>query len=453
MLTIILLHPTPDGKFSVGLQVDYELNISTGFAAMLFQMSYLPPKSRDSADVTIAANVDASSQLPAPPLDSVLTTLFAKNWPNITSTSIPMFDSMKGFAFSGLSVGIGPGPKTNGFSISAQVTEFSILADPSLILQNAHMTLGYQGSWQNGQLDAELVFAKKYIFHALFALPTDSKSAKLEFENINDKFTLNELVTLIKLGGLTKVPIIDYKILGAICVDHVFIEFHYDKGKLSIASLGARVAWTASLGFVSMLPTSSLLVGWQQDPLASIPSVAGAAGDLVTDNHWTIQWEGPMTRNWHLTADIRLSNIKSQGTFGIVSGRLLNSSGDITAGDLTNALTPDNGKPSTLWNMTVPQNIKQVITLTGCVVNVAVGNVAIFGVVAEVPRGFKGSSTAALVVRPVAPPGFFSSTSVSWSFALAVSIKDFTFTDLLLDSDLSKKVDGALVRHCQSNKL
>ena len=448
-LAVILRHPTSGASFNIGLKLEYKLNISAEYADMLFQMTYWRLKgdtapSNNIHRLMLAVRSDRSHGLPPPSIGSVLYKLFGLSWTNVTA-AIPILGVLtESIIVHELSVEIGSEAIISGFSITAQVTELSIFTNPLLVLQNADLTLSYNDASWAGQLAAQLVIANKYRFQALFVLPTQAGPGTLEFENVDDDFTFGELVNLIDPSiDLRMVPLIGGDTLSTICPDRLSVQFEYINSTLSIVSFDVGLTWEQSLGNISMI-SNSLVVQWQKEALVSVPSVAGPTGDSIAHNNWTIRWEGAMSPSWHISAGLQLSNIEvspqTQRRYSVVSGALLNTSADFTAGDLANSLaTNSDGSQSTIWQDIMPHNVMSVFTIRRCALNFAMGDESILGVAAEASWGSSGRGIAALIIQKL------DSSSFPWAFAFTISAQNFQFSSLLTDSTLASTVDDALV--------
>jgi hypothetical protein len=447
-LAVILRHPTSGASFSIGLKLEYNFNISAEYADMLFQMTYW----RLGGDTTPSDNIhrlmltvrsDPSNSLPPPSIGSMLNKL-GSSWTNVTA-AIPILGVLtESIVVHELSVEIGPKAVISGFSITAQVIELSIFINPSLVLQNADLTLSYDGASWAGQIAAQLVIANKYRFQALFILPTQVGPGTLEFENVDDDFTFGELVNLIDPSlDLRMVPLIGGDTLSTIRLDRLSVQFEYISSSLTIVSFNLVLTWPQSLGNISMI-SNSLVVRWQKKALVSVPSVAGPSGDSIAHNNWTIRWEGAMSPSWHISAGLQLSNIEvspqTQRRYTVVSGALLNTSGDFTAGDLANSLaTNSDGGQSTIWQDIMPNDVTSVFTIRRCALNIAMCDESILGVAAEASWGSSGCGVAALLIQKL------DSSSFPWAFAFTISVKNFQFSSLLTDSTLASMIDNALV--------
>ncbi|KAA1478240.1 hypothetical protein DENSPDRAFT_662235 [Dentipellis sp. KUC8613] len=244
---------------------------------------------------------------------------------------------------------------------------------------------------------------------------------------------------------LKSVPIVGDSV-ATVRLDSGRIQIDVVDNALAITSFEIDLAWGQQA--VGQLNTSAshLVIGWQKAALQNVASVAGPAGTATVSNHWTVRWEGIISENWHLSADLQYSNIQVSESAKatdllVVSGAVLNTAGDLQAGELTNVLTSSADKKNTLWQDTLPRNVGSTFTLRQCAINCALGGGTLIGVAAQASWGLNGRGTAALIVQKIENP---SETSGRWAFALAIGVQNFRFSDILSDSQLATMVDNAL---------
>ncbi|KAA1478245.1 hypothetical protein DENSPDRAFT_662450 [Dentipellis sp. KUC8613] len=452
-LSVILLQPKTS-PFAVALELDYSLNIAPEYSDIHFRLSYWPNKGTSAQRMSVSLLVDPMAALPPPTLDAVLSKFFSKSWQDITA-AFPLLGSLtEAISMTEASLEIGKNCTTTAFSIGAKVLDLAVLSQPSLILENADLSLQYSGNVWTGQLTAQLLFANKYRSVATLILPTKHAAGSLEFRNLDEDFTFGKMVSQIDSAiDVTSVPIVGSSI-ASVRLDSGRIQLETVNDALTITSFEIDMAWGQQS--VAQLNTSAsrLIIGWQKTALLNVPSVAGAADTAAVSNHWTVHWEGSISDNWHLSADLQYSNIRlsddaknAKGAEGtellVVSGAILNIAGDLRAGDLTDVLTSSADKQSALWKGTLPQNVGSNFSLRQCALNCALGKNTTVGVAAQASWGQSGRGTAALVVQRVEDS---SQTGSPWAFALAIGVQNFRFADILSDSQLAAMVDSALSR-------
>lgn len=231
-------------------------------------------------------------------------------------------------------------------------------------------------------------------------------------------------------------------VISTACINSAIFEISLAGNTPSITAFQVNVVWgKCSVGPINT-SASQLCISWQKTALQSVPCVAGPATTAAVSNHWMINWEGPITNSWHLSADLQYSNIQTDpdnsSQLLVASGAILNIVGNVEAAPLVDTITSTNDMPDTFWELTIPHNVRTQFTLRQCAVNCALGPATVMGVAAEVKWGAAGSGTAALLIQRV-------NDNSPWAFALAISVSNFYFSDLLIDSQLASMIDQVFV--------
>ncbi|KAF8644531.1 hypothetical protein AX16_008407 [Volvariella volvacea WC 439] len=450
-VTVVIQKPRTN--FAVGLQVDYQLVIDASHSRLDLRMAYWPMKSRsgNSNRLSVSLSTNPTSTLPAPSLSDILNKFTNTSW-NDVKEAIPLLGTVTDtISIVDASLDIDNAKRVAGFSITARIQNLTILSQPSLVIEKADVIILYNGSSWSGRLESQILFAGRFNCAVLLSLPCQNTPGALEFRNLSDDFTFGELVKQISSDiDLNTIPIVGGSILSSLRLGYVSIALAYVESKLAITSFGVELTWGNQL--IGQLNTfgNRLRVQWQRTPLNNVPSIKGPETTIATGNAWSLQWEGAMSANWHLTATIQYSNIDVENTSHkllVVSGEILNLAGIVQAQDLVNGWTGSSSggsvTPSTVWQDTIPKNVTPSFTLRRCATNcVPLGEQAAFGIAAEATWGEKGRGTAVIIVQK----SLNTQTGSQWGFTVALGVVGFRFTDLVQDSALAKMIDDAIIK-------
>ncbi|KAG8769661.1 hypothetical protein FRC12_004823, partial [Ceratobasidium sp. 428] len=452
-VTVALVRPKPRSPFAIGLQLDYALDVEPNRAKLLFQMSYWPIKGlQNSYRTSVGFRSDDESELPPASIDDVLAKIAGLSWKQVTD-SIPALGSVtKAISITQGSLAIDSAKTVSGFSIQARIQDLVLLSSPSLKVEAAGLIVDYNGTSWNGRFASRFLFADKFNCAAEVVLPSVNTTGRISFQNLDDGLTTGELAKAINPSiDLATVPIIGGSFLAHLRLEQAAIEVAYAEGTHFISSFLVGLNWDPH--DIGQLKTSynQLSISWHKgSPARPIPSIegSGASEEIAgTGSTWEVNWEGILFTDWHLSAILRRSSLKTTGgeskSVTILSGAIVDSAGRIQSGSLVNsfASTPD-GSSDSLWSQTVPSHVTSSFELKQCAVSLALGDdIQTFGVGARATWGKAAEGTGLVIVERL-------KTSVAakskWGFAFAISVSNFRFSDFVTNSSLVQAIDDVL---------
>ncbi|KAG9124566.1 hypothetical protein FRC07_011106 [Ceratobasidium sp. 392] len=432
-LTVALLKPKTGSSFTVGLQLDYALDVDTNHAKLLFRMSYWPIKGlANSHHTSVGFQSDNKSGLPPPSINDVLVKFTNTTWAQVTN-SIPVLGSItKAISITQGLLGIDDGKKISGFLIRAQIRNLTLLSSPSLIIEAAELVVDYNGASWNGRFTSEFLLTDNFRFVAEIVLPSVNLPGSVSFKNLDDHFTCGELVKAIDPSiDLSTVPIVGGELLASLRLDRASLEITYADGKHFIS--GFMIALTWGDQDVGYLKTSKndISISWRKDG---------------TGSTWVVDWEGVLYTDWHLSASLQRSTIKpDEGpskSVIILSGAVLDPISRIQSSSLIDSFTSSSPTSGSSWEQTVPKNVTGSFQLKESSVILVIGSESQnFAVSARATWGKGGEGIGLIMVNRSKPR---SKSTLEWGFAFAVGVTNFRFTDIVLDSSLAQSIDDAL---------
>ena len=432
----------------ISFQLDYPLTVTPQNANLLIQvtceLANVGASDVDSSSVaSVRIRQDDASPLPSPTIAVILEKVADSSWRTVTDAIPVLGEVASAIAVTHVYLEVGYNStrslSVTAFSISAKVDNLSLLANPSIIVNNADLTFSYVGSQWAAEIKTTLLFANKFTCAAELTLPTKTSSGHFRFDNLDGSFTFGELVNSIDATiDLTAVPVVGSDFLATLSLGHLAIDVQRVAGKWKVLSFEVETTWGSQN--IGQLRTSSsrLMIRW-----SNLSSAIQTSSPTAHANAWAVQWDGQLSSSWRLSADLQLLKVAGESSNRlVVAGVILNTAGRPQAGVLVDMLTRQNLEvdSSSTWQTTLPTGVNSLFYLTYCRLNMELGDTSFYTITAQATWGTAGQGSAALLVEKV------STQSVSdWSFTLAIGIKNFRFTDVYDDSHLAKAIDDNLV--------
>lgn len=456
-ITVALYHPQSVKTLSVGLKIEFSLNIAPLNADLLFALS-VRPSDQSTVDrdkqISISVASDPVSKLSVPSIDDILKRFGGQSWNNVVD-SFPCLKSLTSsvlFTSASLEVDLSAQEslRISSFTISLKIKDLELLDSPKLVVEEGVLILEYsQANGWNGQLETTMLYGSKYEVATRIVLPSASTEGSFTFRNLNDDFTLGALVKEVNSSDaeLTTVPLLDSEALSSLRLSTASLYVGIDGGSLSLTGINIEIEWERLSAGNLRTYANMLVLGWRKDKLANVSAIDGSASE-TTQSTWRIEWEGQISKTWAITASAQFSNILDSDQKElrrlVLSGSILNMDDQMFLSDITNTLTaPTSECEGTLWHETLPSQIHNSFTVRRSVFNCSMDpSSSVFAVGASASWGDHSGGKVVLIVQKTKDEGH------PWSFLAAISVHDFKLMDLHTDNELAGMVDKHLVIIC-----
>jgi len=412
-----------------------------------------PPATDLTYRTSVSMYVDENSVLPAPHLDSVLQRFLGYSWKTITDVMPVLNDITSAIAVTNAFFEVGDqngSLSVTSFAINANIHNLTVLSSPSLVIEDAILTLAYSGSAWEGSFNTEMLFANQFHVETRLLLPTKSIPGFFQFTNKDKSFTFKELVRAIDSSlDPTAVPVIGSD-LASVTLEHFSIQVQYsEQHAITVTAFDVEVTWGAQP--LGQIHTSNnlLVISWRKG-YAALPLDPKGGNDPTTNpatsSNWFIRWEGQLSSNFFISANLSLNTIKQQADNPperhiMGSGRILNIAGRTDVGALVNTLTidaPPAPGTSTLWQDTLPADTKSDFSFEQCNLAINLADPRVYSIAAQATWGSSKGAAALILQRPAAK-------DTPWSFVLTLGVTSFQFGDFFHDSGFANVLESNLV--------
>lgn len=405
----------------------------------------LPPPNQYTYRTSVSMYADEDSGKPSADIKRVLDRVAGSSWQKVVEI-IPVLGTITEAitikrAFFEVENNQGSS-SISSFALRAHITNLEVFSSPSLIVQEAELGLVYNDLGWNGSVATEILFAKRFQVETYLQLPTKTSPGIFQFTNRDPKFTFQELVTAIDPSlKPADVPIIGPE-LASVVLSHFSLQVVYnDKHALEVSAFDIKLLWgSTSVGNIQTI-NNRLVISWNKTRI--LESGKPEAGNTSTSlSNWSILWEGQLSPQVFLYANLSLITAANDKKQTIISGEIIHIDKPSSAGALVNMLTSNDSTNATsssnYWETSFPSTTKTEFSLDRCELSISLGEEHIYETAAQFSWGSSQAMGALILEKK-------DVKDEPWRFIFALGVKNFHFGDLLSDNGLADTITQYVV--------